>query len=113
MSMFFAFPAFAAPLGNQDRDTEQAISYLMSAVGNSHYTFIRNGEKHSSEEAVKHMKEKCEYFKSKIKTPEDFIRLCASRSLLSGSPYLVEAPQGVMPTEDWLMQVLAKYREGH
>ena len=58
------------------------------------------------------MMDKYKYFKSQVKSPEDFIRLCASKSLLSGKPYLVETAQGVVPTEKWLMQILTQYHKG-
>ena len=63
---------------------EQTIDYLIDYVGKSNTTFIRNGETHTPAEAVAHIKAKYEHFKSEIKTPEDFIRLSASKSLLTG-----------------------------
>ena len=110
--VLFSSLALAAPPECPEQSTEQAISCLVGAIANSHLVFIRNGEKHSSDEAVKHMMDKYNYCKSRVKTPEDFIRLCGSKSFLSGKPYLVETPQGTLPTEEWLMGVLAKYREG-
>jgi hypothetical protein len=94
---------------DQYEDTQQVISYLIDAVAESHLTFIRNGENHSSDEAAAHIRKKYEYFQSRIKSPEDFIRLCASKSLLSGKPYLVDTVQGRIPVEKWLEQILGEH----
>lgn len=94
---------------------EQTIDYLLDYVAKSNATFIRNGETHTPAEAVAHIKAKYEHFKSQIKTPEDFIRLAASKSLLTGRPYLVRTPDGKeMRLEVWLTEALKQYRtENH
>jgi hypothetical protein len=90
---------------------EQTIDYLINYVGKSHATFIRNGASHTPSEAVAHIKVKYGHFKNQIKTPEDFIRLSASRSLLTGKPYLVRMPDGKeMPLDAWLTEALKEYR---
>jgi len=89
--------------------TPQTIELLIKSVAQSRLMFVRNGKKHTSHEAAEHMREKYAYFRSKVKTPEDFIRLCASKSLLSGKPYLVVTHQGTIPVAIWLRQKLAKH----
>jgi hypothetical protein len=90
---------------------EQTINYLLDYVGKSDATFIRNGQTHTPQEAVNHVKAKYEHFKSEIKTPEDFIRLAASKSLLTGKPYLVRTPNGKeMRLDVWLTDALKEYR---
>ena len=90
---------------------EQTIAYLADYVAKSKATFIRNGTEHTPTEAVAHIKAKYEHFKSQIKTPEDFIRLSASKSLLTGKPYLVRAPDGKETRLDvWLTHALKEYR---
>lgn len=90
---------------------EQSIDYLIDYVGKSNATFIRNGASRTPAEAVAHIKAKYEYFKSQIKTPEDFIRLSASKSLLTGKPYLVRTPGGKeMHLDVWLTDALKNYR---
>ena len=95
----------------EDADTPQTIEFLISAVAQSHLTFTRNGENHTCDEAASHIREKYDYFRSKIKSPEDFISLCATKSLLSGKPYLVSTEKGTIPVEQWLRQILAEYRK--
>ncbi len=94
---------------------EQTVDYLIDYVGKSNTTFIRNGTSHTPAEAVAHIKAKYEHFKSEIKTPEDFIRLSASKSLLTGKPYLVRTPDGKeMRLDVWLTEALKQYRtENH
>ncbi len=91
---------------------DQTIGYLINHVGKSNATFIRNGVSHTSAEAVAHIKAKYEHFKGEIKTPEDFIHLAASKSLLSGKPYLVRTPDGnEMHLDAWLTDALKHHRE--
>jgi len=90
---------------------EQTVNYLIAHVGKSNVTFIRNGASHTPAEAVAHIKAKYEHFKNQIKTPEDFIRLAASRSLLTGKPYLVRTPDAKeMRLDMWLTDALKEYR---
>ena len=94
---------------------EQTVNYLIDHIGKSNATFIRNGVSYTPAEAVAHIKAKYENFKNEIKTPEDFIRLAASKSLLTGKPYLVRTPDGKEIRLDvWLTEVLKQYRtENH
>ena len=90
---------------------DESIKYLFDYIANSHAVFIRNGQTYSPQQAVEHIKAKYEHFKSEIKTPEDFIRLSASKSLLSGQPYRVRTAEGKeMRLDAWLMAAL-KARE--
>jgi hypothetical protein len=91
---------------------DQTISYLLDYTDNSKATFVRNGTSHSPAEAVNHIKAKYEHFKDQIKTPEDFIRLCASKSLLSGKPYLVRLSDGTeIRLDAWLTKALEAHRK--
>jgi len=90
---------------------DESINYLLDYVGKSDATFIRNGQTHTPQEAVNHIKAKYEHFKNEIRTPEDFIRLAASKSLLTGKPYLVRTPNGKeMRLDVWLTDALKEYR---
>ena len=88
-----------------------SINYLLDYVANSHATFIRNGQTHTPQEAADHIRAKYQHFKSEIKTPEDFIRLSASKSLLSGQPYRVRTADGKeMRLDEWLTAALQAHR---
>ena len=93
--------------------TQQVIEFLISTVAQSHLTFIENGENFTGVEAAMHIRQRYENIQSKIKSPEHFIWLCASKSMLSGTPYLVETEQGKIPVERWLSEKLAEYEKSH
>jgi len=93
---------------------DESIKFLLDYVAKSDATFIRNGQAHTPQEAVNHIKAKYEHFKSEIKTPEDFIRLAASKSLLTGQSYLVRTPDGKeMRLDEWLTAALKQRRAEH
>jgi Family of unknown function (DUF5329) len=90
---------------------DQTISFLIDYVANSKATFIRNGGSYTPAEAAEHIKAKYAHFKKDIRTPEDFIRLSASKSILSGKPYLVRLPDGKeMHLDAWLTDALKQHR---
>ena len=90
---------------------DESIKFLLDYVAKSDATFIRNGQTHTPQEAANHIKAKDEHFKSEIKTPEDFIRLAASKSLLTGQPYLVRTRDGKqMQLDAWLTAALKAHR---
>lgn len=96
---------------NAAESLDQTIGYLLQYIANSKAVFIRNGSEHTPTEAVDHIKAKYAHFKSDIKTPEDFIRLSASKSLLSGKPYLVRESNGKeMRMDTWLNEALKAHR---
>jgi hypothetical protein len=115
---FFRFPflvliaslAFASPAKSAE-SLDQTINYLIDHVAKAKATFIRNGTVHTPPEAAEHIKAKYAHFKGDIKTPEDFIRLSASKSILSGKPYLVRLPDGQEVRLDaWLTDALKQHR---
>ncbi len=93
---------------------QKTIDYLIQTTERSGFTFIRNGTEHSASEAAALMRRKLGFVKAQVKTPEDFIRLAASQSHLTGKPYLVKVADGkTMSGGAWLTGVLAKYRAAH
>ena len=109
--LFSCFVVHGGEPGSQWENAANVFTYLIDQVAKSHLTFIRNGVEYSSQEAADHIRNKYEYFKSQIKSPEDFIHLCASKSLMSGKPYLVSTVQGKIPVEKWLGEILLAHAE--
>jgi len=106
----FCLPSLPALAGTAEQD---AISHLLRFVETSSCTFIRNGSEYDSREAVDHIKKKYNYFKRAIYTAEDFIALTATKSELSGNPYLVRCGKGEeMPSANWLRGELQNFRSG-
>jgi hypothetical protein len=95
----------------ENEDTVQTVEYLISVIAGSNLTFIRNGQCYGGKEAAKHLSDKYDYFRSQIKTPETFIDLCATGSIVSGEPYMVITAQGTVPLAKWLRQILAEHRK--
>jgi len=101
----------AEPVGGTNHLSE-TIQYLLDFVKTSECIFIRNKKEHTAVEAASHMKRKYEHFKDKIKTPEDFISLTATKSLMTGKLYYVQLKDGEKTTsEAWLLQALEDYRQ--
>ena len=103
--------AAAAPAAS----VESQINHLITYVRESNLIFIRNGSENSSAAAAQHIDEKYSHFKADISSVNDFIDKAASKSLLSGQPYLVKLPDGsTKPVADWLREEFLKQggREG-
>ena len=92
-------------------DTDRAVEYLLDRVAGSDCTFIRNGQSYDAQQATAHLRSKYKYFKSQIQTPEDFIRLAATKSEITGKPYQVRTRDGqVFTSAAWLTLILGDYR---
>jgi hypothetical protein len=111
-SLFFLLVVMLTAAGAAQKESlDQTIAYLLNYVGKSDATFIRNGTSHTPAEAVAHIKAKYDHFKAEIKTPEDFIRLSASKSLVTGKPYLVRTADGKeVHLDAWLREALQAHR---
>ncbi len=92
-------------------ESTATIKHLLASVAASELQFVRNGKAHSGSEAVKHMRRKYEHFADRIHSPEEFIELAATKSMLSGKAYTVRSNEGEIPTAEWLHTVLAEYRD--
>lgn len=110
------FLSTSVPRIHAAESLDDSIKFLLDYVAKSDATFIRNGQTHTPQEAADHIKAKYEHFKNEIKTPEDFIRLSASKSLLSGQPYLVRTKdRQEMRLDAWLTTALKAHQSqaGH
>lgn len=100
------------PAAAQADTTEAEIEYLITTVGESGCTFIRNGSRHDAEDAASHMRLKYRRGKRYATTAEHFIERLASKSSFSGKPYAIECPGSeAVPSGDWLSAQLEEYRE--
>ena len=90
-----------------------AIEYLLGLVAGSDLEFVRNGKTHTGAEAAEHMRRKYEYYVDRIQSPQDFIELAATKSILSGKLYKVRTAGGEVPTAEWLSSALADYQDTH
>jgi hypothetical protein len=102
-----AFPASLC----RAADTDAEIRHLQDFIGDSECRFVRNGVEYDSADALKHIRRKYKAARRHIETAEDFIRLAATRSSMSGDPYLVRCGGREVPCSDWLHEELSRYRE--
>ena len=103
--LLLAMPALA--------DTANEISHLLNYVKKTECIYIRNGTEHNGVDAAAHIQKKYDYFnnKGKIKTAEDFIRLSATESTMSGRKYTIFCPgQPKIESGEWLLAELKRYR---
>ena len=107
IGMFLSQPAASAD------STRAEIDYLLTTMGNSDCTFIRNGKNYDAEEAEAHLRRKYKRGKRYASTTEKFIRNLASQSSMSKKPYLISCDgAGTIESGTWLAQLLAEYRAG-
>ncbi|GAA6136015.1 YfeK family protein [Oceaniserpentilla sp. 4NH20-0058] len=87
------------------------IQHLLTFVKNTQCSYIRNGTQHTGKDAVEHIKKKYDYFADDIETTEDFIRLSATKSTISGKPYRVICDGKTTSSANWLLNELAAFRQ--
>lgn len=112
LSIFLTVTMVLAEDTRPQENTDETIAYLLAFVAKSDCTFIRNGQFYTDKQASRHMQDKRRYFKDQIVTPEDFIRLAATKSLQTGQPYMVRTKDGKeLRCDEWLKEVLKEYRK--
>lgn len=75
-------------------ETERIESLIRHVETLEGAVFIRNGEEHDCNAAAKHMRDKWNWKKKDIKTAEDFIRVAATKSSMSGEIYRIRFKDG-------------------
>lgn len=88
------------------------IDYLIGKVGKSSCIFIRNGKRYSRREARAHLSSKRRRNAHLIDSTEEFIEKIASKSAISGKPYLIRCRgQAEQTAGEWFSTLLGTYRE--
>ncbi len=99
------------PPGARADDIPAEIEYLLTTIGNSDCTFIRNGKRHDARDAEAHLRMKYRRGKRYAPTSEKFIERLASKSSLSKNPYYIECDsEERIAFGQWLMQRLNELR---
>lgn len=79
----------------------QRIEHLIRAVEElPNAKFVRNGSAYDAKAAAEHLRLKLRNAGARVKTAEDFIRFCASKSSVSGKPYRIRFADGTMQTSE-------------
>jgi hypothetical protein len=89
------------------------IEYLIGSVAAlSNAVFVRNGSEYGAAAAADHLRTKLRAAGGHVVTADDFIRLCATRSSLSGEAYQIRYGDGrVVSSEAFLRERLAAWHE--
>jgi hypothetical protein len=88
----------------------QKIEALIKHVGElKAAAFVRNGKPHTPAEAARHMRDKWQWRKDQINTTIEFIEIAATKSSVSGKPYLIRFSDGKeVSSADYLREQLRK-----
>jgi hypothetical protein len=91
----------------------EKITRLIKTVEEMPARFIRNGTEYDAQEAAAHLRRKLRKAGSRIKTAEDFIQYCGSRSSMSGEKYKIKSADGrVIESEIYLRERLKEIEAG-
>ena len=101
---------FSGAVSAQDNIEKKKIDFLISSVENlKGAKFIRNGTEHNGKEAAEHLRMKLQNALV-VQTADDFIRLCASKSSVTGKPYMIRLPDGkTIKSEEYFREKLKEY----
>ena len=90
--------------------TTEEIASLLIFIEQSECIFISNGKHYDALEARDHIEKKYAYYKERMTTAEDFILYSATKSSITGKPYMVICNDVNMLTSEWLYTKLDKLR---
>ena len=90
--------------------TTEEIASLLIFIEQSECIFIRNGKHYDALKAREHIEKKYAYYKERMTTAEDFILYSATKSSITGEPYMVICNDVNMFTSEWLYAKLDKLR---
>ena len=110
-TLFVILALLSGVVKAQDNVEKKKIEFLLLSVENMKgATFIRNGTEHDGKEAAEHLRMKLQQAGRKVQTADDFIKLCASKSIISGQPYLIRLSDGkTMTSEQYFREKLREF----
>jgi hypothetical protein len=108
--LVFSVASFAK---DTNGDTQREISHLFEYLRNSNCEFYRNGTWYGPDEAGSHLNRKYQYLLKRglVKSAEQFIDRAASKSSMSGKPYLVRCGgSDTVESSFWFTEELLRLR---
>jgi Family of unknown function (DUF5329) len=110
VTAFVILALFSGAVSAQDNIEKKKIEFLISSVENlKGAKFIRNGSEYDGKKAAEHLRMKLQNALV-VQTADDFIRLCASKSSITGKPYMIRLPDGkTIKSEEYFREKLKKY----
>ena len=111
IAAFVILALFSGALSAQDNIEKKKIEYLISSVENlKGAIFIRNGSEYDGKTAAEHLRMKLKTAGGYVETADDFIRLCASQSYITGKPYMIRLSNGkTIKSEEYFREKLKEY----
>jgi hypothetical protein len=82
------------------REAAKIQSLIASVEALDGATFIRNGREYDARTASNHLRLKLKNAGDRVRTAEDFIKFCGSKSSITGEPYLIRLANGVTVKAD-------------
>jgi hypothetical protein len=110
LTAFVILVLFSGALSAQDNIEKKKIEFLISSVENlKGAKFIRNGSEHDGKEAAQHLRMKFQNALV-VQTADDFIKLCASKSSITGKAYMIRLSDGkTIKSEEYFREKLKEY----
>lgn len=89
ITLLMTLPAYAKLTAHE----EARINAMLEGLSQKKdLIFVRNGDEHTCDEAVSHLRLKLGNTRNRIDTAEQFIDKVASSSSITGKPYIVKIP---------------------
>jgi hypothetical protein len=112
--LLWVLALFLLAVGNgyaQDPAEAAKIRYLIASVETLEgVQFLRNGRAYDAKAAADHLRLKLRTAGDRVKTADDFIRLCGSKSSLSGEKYRIRFANGtIMDSEVFFRKKLKSF----
>ncbi|MEM7411212.1 MAG: DUF5329 domain-containing protein [Myxococcota bacterium] len=112
----FGLASAAGAQSEAESEADREIGHLLGFVEASPCRFVRNGTVHAPAEGRAHLERKRKVLdrRGMIESAEDFIRLAATGSSITGRPYSVRCPEREpVASADWLGAELKRWRAAH
>jgi hypothetical protein len=108
VGFIIGFTAAESLSENKIEETKKIELLLARLEAMQNVVFIRNGKEYSSNKAADHLHLKWKKAGRYVKTAEDFIALCGSKSSISGKPYKMRFPDGRIENSAVVLKELLK-----
>jgi len=102
--------ASGVALATPDEAAQREIDHLLEFVAASNCTFVRSGERFSSQAARDHLTMKYNFVKFRLSTADEFVKYLATESSTTGEPYMVICDKQERPAGVWLTTELKRFR---
>lgn len=93
--------------------TDEEINYLLSVLTTDDCSFVSNDISYSGREFEQHLRSKLRLNDDLIASADDYIEKIATRSAVSGQPYVAVCDGKLRITKEWFGELLEAYRLSH